>query len=238
MKNKEDAVTLAKKMVAIGEQAGRPTIALITDMDTPLGEHIGNSLEVAEIVGLLQGNGKEDLRKVCISLAANMLYLAKNNQKVTYSLEECEKMAEQAITDGSAYEKLKAMVKEQHGDVSVIEDTQKFKKADYYYEVVAQNSGYVVHTDAQQLGIASMVLGAGRETKESSIDFAAGIALKKKTGDPVEVGEVLAVLYTEKYDTIKEAEDILRAAYVIKKEKPEPEKLIMARVTKDGVEWY
>lgn len=237
MKNKEDAVTLAQKMVAIGEQAGRPTIALITNMDTPLGENIGNSMEVAEIVRLLNGDSKEDLRTVCIALAANMLYLAKNNQKETVAMEECERMAQAVIEDGSALKKLVAMVEAQHGDSSVILEPDKFKKAEYYYDVVAQHSGYVTHTDAQQLGIASMVLGAGRETKESSIDFAAGICLQKKTGDAVQVGDVIATLYTEKYDTIKEAEEILREAYTIGKEQPEEEPLIIARVTKDGVEW-
>lgn len=237
MKNKEDAVTLAQKMVAIGEQAGRPTIALITNMDTPLGENIGNSMEVAEIVRLFNGDSKEDLRTVCIALAANMLYLAKNNQKETVTMEECERMAQAVIEDGSALKKLIAMVEAQHGDSSVILSPDKFKQAEYYYEVVAQQSGYVTHTDAQKLGIASMVLGAGRETKESSIDFAAGIRLQKKTGDAVQVGDVIATLYTEKYDTIKEAEEILREAYTIGKEQPEEETLIIARVTKDGVEW-
>ena len=237
MKNKEDAVTLAQKMVSIGEQAGRPTVALITNMDTPLGENIGNSMEVAEIVRLLNGDSKEDLRIVCIALAANMLYLAKNDKTETVSMEACEQMVQAVIEDGSALKKLVAMVEAQHGDSSVILSPDKFKKAEYYYDVVAQHSGYVTHTDAQQLGIASMVLGAGRETKESSIDFAAGICLKKKTRDAVQVGDVIATLYTERYDTVKEAEDILRKAYTIGKEQPEEEPLIIARVTKDGVEW-
>lgn len=238
MKNKEDAVTLAQKMVAIGERAGRPTIALITNMDTPLGEQIGNSMEVAEVVELLKGNGKADLLEVCLALASNMLYLAKNGDTETISLEECKKMAEQAITDGTAFEKLIAMVQAQHGDTSVIEDTSKFAKADYYYDVVALHSGYITHIDTAKCGVASMVLGAGRETKESEIDFAAGIKMAKKTGDKVEVGDTLVTLYSNQYDGIRDAEKIIKEAYEIGEQASTEEKLIIARVTKDGVTWY
>lgn len=238
MKNKEDAVTLAQKMVAIGEQAGRPTIALITNMDTPLGENIGNAMEVAEVVELLKGNGKEDLVEVCLALASNMLYLAKNDTTEKISLEECKRMAEGAIADGSALEKLLAMVKAQHGDCSVIEDTSNFTKAEYYYEVVALRSGYITHIDTEKCGIASMVLGAGRETKESEIDFSAGIKIVKKTGDLVEVGDTIAVLYSNQYESMPEAEKIIKEAYEIKEESPEQEKLLIARVTKNGVTWY
>lgn len=238
MKNKQDAVTLAQKMVAIGEQAGKQTVAMITNMDTPLGANIGNSMEVSEIIQLLHGEGMEDLRTVCVALASNMLYLAKNGEKELVFLEECERMAQTAIEDGSALQKLIDMVEAQHGDSSVIKDPDKFRKAAYYYDVVAQHSGYITHTDAQQIGIASMVLGAGRETKESSIDFAAGITLKKKTGDQVQVGDTIATLYAESYDTIPKAEAILRDAYTIGAMPARQEKLVIARVTKDGVTWY
>ena len=167
-----------------------------------------------------------------------MLYLAKNGEKEQVSLEECECMAQAVMENGSALKKLVDMVEAQHGDSSMIKNPNMFKKANYYYDVVAQHSGYVTHTDAQQIGIASMVLGAGRETKESSIDFAAGIALKKKTGDKVQVGDTIATLYTEMYDTIPKAEDILRNAYTIGATPVEQEKLIIARVTQDGVTWY
>lgn len=238
MKRKEDALTLAKKMVAIGEHAKKTTVALITNMDMPLGENIGNSLEVMEVIELLQGKRKGELLEICIALAANMLYLAKIEKDKNITIEACEKMAREAVENGSALKKLSAMVKAQQGDVSLIEHPENFPKAAYYYDIVAQHSGYVFHMDAQQFGIASMILGAGRETKESNIDFAAGIALKKKTGDNVQVGDVLARVYTEKYDTVKEAEEIIRNAYCIKKEKPKPEKLIIAKVTKDEVIWY
>ena len=238
MKNKEDAVLLAQKMVAIGEQAGRPTIALITNMDTPLGETIGNAMEVAEVVELLKGHGKEDLLEVCIALASNMLYLAKNKEKENISLEECEVMAKNAIENGTALEKLKIMVKAQHGDISVIEDISKFKQADYYYEVVAGESGTIIATDTQQIGIASMLLGAGREKKESEIDFSAGIKMVKKLGDQVQVGDTIAILYSNQLDGICQAEKLIKDAYKIGKQKITEEKLIIARVTKDGVTWY
>ena len=175
---------------------------------------------------------------VCIYLAKTMLYLAKKEKNPQITEDDCEKMAIEAVENGSALNKLKQMVAAQGGDVSVITDPSKWKKAQYAYEVVAQESGYVTHTDAMQLGIASMVLGAGREKKEDSIDFVAGIQLLKKTGDAVTVGDTLAVLYTEKYDTVVDAEKILREAYTIKKEKPAPEPLILAKVTKDGVQWF
>lgn len=238
MKNKEDAVLLAQKMVAIGEQAGRPTIALITNMDTPLGETIGNAMEVAEVVELLKGHGKEDLVEVCIALASNMLYLAKNKEKENISLEECQVMAKNAIENGTALEKLKIMVKAQHGDISVIEDVSKFKQADYYYEVVAGESGTIIATDTQQIGIASMLLGAGREKKESEIDFSAGIKMVKKLGDQVQVGDTIAILYSNQLDGICQAEKLIKDAYKIGKQKITEEKLIIARVTKDGVTWY
>lgn len=238
MKTKEDAVLLAEKMVAIGEAAGKETVALITNMDTPLGEAIGNSMEVAEVAHLLQGDYQEDLWQVCIALAGNMLYLAKKDKQRDLTIADCEQMAAASVKNGSALQKLIEMVEAQGGDSSVIRQPEKFTKAAYYYEVVAQNSGFITHTDAQQLGIASMVLGAGRETKESTIDFAAGIRLKKKKGDPVEVGDVLAVLYTDAYDAIRDAEQILREAYTIEKTSQPKDALIFARVSKEGTRWY
>lgn len=238
MKTLEDAVKLAQIMVAIGEQAGRETIALITNMDVPLGETIGNALEVEEIIQLLQGNGKEDLREVCLALASNMLYLAKHDSNKNITLEDCRKMAEEKIENGSAYRKLKEMVTSQHGAVEAVENTNKLPKAEYYYEMVADMGGYVTSMEAKQCGIASMILGAGREKKDSEIDFGAGIRLLKKTGDSLEVGDTIAILYSNDYDTFREAEKILRSAYQIGRKVPQKEKLIYARVTTEGVTYY
>lgn len=238
MKNKEEAVELAKIMVKIGEQAGKETVALITNMDVPLGKFIGNSLEVAEVVELLNGNGSKDLVEVCVALASNMLYLAKKDKEASQTMEQCRKMVEKVIEDGSALRKLIEMVEVQQGDISVIEDTQKFAKADYYYDLVATKGGYVTGMDTEKCGIASMLLGAGRERKEDEIDYSAGLCIYKKTGDKVIVGDTLATLYSNSHETFSRAEKVLREAYEIKEEQVNEEKLVIARVTKDGIEWY
>ena len=176
MKTVDDSIALAKEMVAIGENAGKRTVALITNMDIPLGNNIGNSLEVIEAVETLKGNGPADLTHESINLAGNMLYLAGKG-----SLEECKKMAETTIQDGSALKCLIAMVEAQGGDSAVIKDSSRFKQAPFSQEVLATESGYVVSMDTEKCGIASAMLGAGRETKESEIDYSAGIILHKKT---------------------------------------------------------
>ena len=162
-------------MVSIGENAGKRTVALITNMDIPLGHNIGNSLEVIEAVETLKGNGPQDLTVVCMHLASNMLYLAGKG-----TLDECKSMVKEVIANGKALEHLAAMVRAQGGDDAVIWDTQKFAKAPYSYEVCAKESGYITFMDTESCGIASAMLGAGRETKDSGIDFAAGIIIHKK----------------------------------------------------------
>lgn len=232
MKTLEDSVTLAKEMVAIGENAGKRTVALITDMDTPLGYCIGNSLEVIEAVETLKGKGPEDLSVICRSLAANMLYLAGKG-----SLRECENRVERVIQNGSALTLLKRMVEEQGGDASVIQDTEKFPKAPLQREVLAERDGYLVHMDTESCGIASVMLGAGRETVESKIDYTAGIRLCKKAGDEVKKGDRLAVLYASDETRFDEAQKRFLDAVQIGSEKPQKTPLIYARVTKDNVEY-
>lgn len=242
MQNREDAAELAKKMVAIGNGAGKKTMALITDMDTPLGNTIGNSLEIIEVVQTLKGSGPKDLNEVCLHLAANMLYLA--DKQDTQKDKEYEKeiapylkKAEESISSGDAFNKLLELTKAQGGDVSVLNDTEKFKKAEYHYDVVAGNSGYITGMNARKCGIASMLLGAGRETKESILDETAGIRLHKKTGDFVNTGDTLATLYSSSCHNFTQAEESFRAACKIGNEKPKMNKLILARVTEHGVEW-
>ena len=145
-------------------------------MDIPLGHNIGNSLEVIEAVETLKGNGPEDLTEVCVHLASNMLFLAGKG-----TLEECRSLVREVIANGEALKRLAAMVEAQGGDSSVIFDTDKFEKAAYQHEVLAKKSGYITFMDTESCGIASAMLGAGRETKDSQIDFAAGIILKKKS---------------------------------------------------------
>ena len=183
MKTIEDSKALARIMVDIGKNAGKRTLALITDMDIPLGNAIGNALEVKEALEVLNGKGPADLTEVCLSLASNMLYLAEKG-----SIEECEKMAKDAITNGQALNTFVEMVKAQGGDYRYILNPELFKVADYSYEVRATQSGYIYSVDTEGYGIASLLLGAGRNVKEDKIDFSAGIILKAKTGDFVKEG--------------------------------------------------
>lgn len=232
MKTEEKAITLAEKMVAIGSHAGRKIAALITNMDIPLGNAIGNALEVSESVAVLKGEGPDDLRTVAFELASNMLYLAGKG-----SLNECRNLVKETVESGKALEKLKEMVRAQGGDVSVIEDTRNFKKAAYYYDVISATDGYVSFMNTEEIGVASVVLGAGRETIESEIDYSAGIVLHKKTGDKVAPGDVIATLYSSSFEKIEQAEKVLLNAYQYKTSMEGfQEKLIYARVTEEGVE--
>lgn len=231
MKTVDDSIALAEEMVSIGENAGKRTVALITNMDIPLGHNIGNSLEVIEATDTLKGKGPYDLTEICLELASNMLFLAGKG-----AIEECRKMAEKAVKDGSALKRLCGMVKAQGGNEELILDTDKFKKAAFERELISDKDGYITFMNTEQCGIASSMLGAGRETKESAIDYAAGIILHKKTGDAVKKGEVIAKLYAEREELFERAKDTLKAAVTIEAEPAGNEPLIYARVTKDGVE--
>ena len=233
MKTLDDAITLAQTMVAIGEGAGRRTVALITDMDTPLGHGIGNSLEVAESMDVLRGKGPHDLTEVSLQLAENMLYLVGKG-----TIEECRRMAEQSIADGSAFETFCTMVRQQGGDDAVLRDASKFPQAAVQVEIRAGADGYITAMDAEKIGETSVVLGAGRETKDSPIDFAAGLILHKKYGDAVTSDDVIATLYTESAQRGESAAQLFRAAITIGKEVPPSRPLVYARVEKDKVVRY
>lgn len=233
MKTLDDSIKLAETMVAIGEGAGRRTVALITDMDTPLGFGIGNSLEVIESMEVLKGRGPADLTEVSLQLAANMLYLVDRG-----TLEECRKLAEKSIEEGSAFESFCQMVKAQGGDDSVLRDYDKFDKAPYQREVLAERDGYITKMNAEAIGITSVILGAGRETKESDIDFSAGLIIHKKYGDTVKAGESLVTLYTSKEQSLDEAEKRYRQAVEIGDIKPQQKPLVYARVELNKVEKF
>ena len=233
MKTLDDSIKLAQTMVAIGELAGRRTVALITDMDTPLGYGIGNSIEVMESMDVLKGKGPADLREVSLQLAANMLYLVGKGTP-----EECRAMAEQSIADGSAFETFCTMVRAQGGDDSVLRDYTKFQQAPYRAEIKAERSGFITKMNAEEIGETSVVLGAGRETKESDIDFSAGLILHKKYGDEVKEGDTLVTLYTSKESALADAEKMYRDAIAIGDVQPAKEPLVYARVEKDKVEKY
>lgn len=183
MKDKENAVQLAEKMVAIGNGAGKKTVAILTNMDVPLGKMVGNNLEVVEAIETLKGRGPEDLIAVVVEIASTMLYLAQIGTK-----EECMKKVKRVIADGSALEKLKLMVERQGGDGSYIENPDQFEKAIYQHEIIANNSGYIGTMNTEECGKAAVLLGAGREVKDDPIDMTAGIKFNKKTGDAVKQG--------------------------------------------------
>lgn len=225
MKTTEAAYALAKEMVAIGHHAGRNTVALITNMDRPLGCSIGNSLEVIEAIETLKGKGPDDFNDLCIELAANMLFLAEKG-----SLDDCRKLAVQRIADGSALQKFRDMIAAQGGDPAVVDDYSIFPQASIQREIRAEESGYVSHMDTQNCGISAMLLGAGRATKEDSIDHAAGIILNIKPGEFVEKGQTLAVLYTNDPNTLDNAEQQLRASIHLSSVKPQVQPLIYGRV--------
>ena len=233
MKTLEDSIELAKAMVSIGEGAGRRTIALITDMDIPLGNNIGNSLEVMESMDVLKGCGPKDLTEVSLQLAANMLFMTEKG-----SMEECRAMAEKAMGDGTAFETFCRMVKRHGGDDAVLRDYSLFAKAPFQKEVLADADGYLTKMDAQLLGMASANLGAGRETKESSIDFSAGIQVKKKYGDSVRKGDVLAVLHTSQEKSLLQAERLYKESIAIGEMIPPRKPLVYARVEGSKVERY
>ncbi len=233
MKTVDQAIELAQKMVAIGTHNGRNVAALITDMDTPLGHNIGNSLEVMESMEVLKGRGPADLTEVCYQLAVNMLLLAGLGTE-----EECRAMAEKAVADGSAFEKCKQMFAAQGGDISVLEDYSRFAAARYSREIQAEETGYIYSHDTEKIGSASVLLGAGRLTKTDEIDFAAGITLHKKTGDYVEKGQSIATFYADDEALFDSAEKMFKSGLVIKGEKPVEAPLVYARVTKNGVERF
>ncbi len=200
MKNAKSAEELAKIMCKIGNALGRDTRAVLTDMDQPLGHAVGNALEIKEAIATLHGQGPKDFTDLCLRSGAIMLEQA----KIVKSEEEGMEMLQKSIDDGSAFEKLKAMVKAQGGDVSYIEHPEKFPLAKHIVEVKANKGGYIKQIVALEIGESAMRLGAGRETFDDVIDMSAGIVLNKKVGDKVDKGDVLCVVHTNKenFDSI------------------------------------
>ena len=232
MKTVDQSIELAQLMVAIGTHHGRRVAAMITDMDTPLGHNIGNSLEVMESMDVLKGHGPADLTEVCLQLAANMLVLAGKGDAA-----HCRAMAEAVIADGSAFAKCKEMFAAQGGDIRVLDDYSLFAQPAARYELLAEQDGYITANDAEKIGSASVLLGAGRQKKGDPLDFAAGITLHKKRGDYVHKGESLATFYGAA-DKFEAAAAEYRSGLVYGAEKPEEAPLVYALVTKDGVERY
>ena len=222
MKTKEASRELAERMVAIGKAAGKRMRALITDMDRPLGYAIGNSLEVIEAIHTLKGNGPEDLTELSVALASHMLVISDRG-----SYEECERNVRRVIASGEALMTFANMVEAQGGNKDWILTPELFPAAKYSKEVVADTDGYITHVNTEGYGTASLLLGAGRNTMEDKIDFAAGIRLVKKTGDRVSRGDVIAVLYSEDESRFAGAEKHLKDATHIGSKKPDDVPLIL-----------
>ena len=207
MKNIEDAKRLASTMVQIGKLANRQTMAVISDMSQPLGEAIGNSLEVVEAIETLQGKGPKDLEEMCYVLGSQMVVLAKKAD----TLEQAREMLEEALHSGKAFAKFKEMVANQGGDVSVIDHPEKLLTAKYEIELPAKQSGVITKLIANELGIAAMMLGAGRKTKEDTIDFAVGLKLCKKVGEAIQEGESVLTIYANQ--PAEEIQDVVALLY-------------------------
>ena len=210
MKNIDDAHTLAEVMVRIGQHNGRRMKALLTDMDCPLGVSIGNALEVKEVIETLSGHGPSDLEHECVTMAAHMLELSNLG---TY--DACLAKAKQALFDGSALRKFQDMIIAQGGNGEVIHDTSLLPGATYTYDIKTTKCGYIQHMQTEEIGLAAVQLGAGRATKEDTIDFGAGIVMAKKTGDAVQVGEILATLYANDEFLFERAADVYVQALTI-----------------------
>jgi pyrimidine-nucleoside phosphorylase len=211
MKSEKDAAFLAELMVETGERMGKQVVALITDMDQPLGHMIGNSLEVVEVVDILRGEGPEDLRLLCSELAGWMFYLG----GVADSVEEGKKQSDNLIASGKALDKFREMVELQGGDVRVIDDPKKLPQAQHRMTVTSAKSGYLVSLQCEQVGTACVILGGGRERKEDSVDPSVGIALHKKVGDAVSTGEPLATIYYNDEGRAVRARQRLEESYQI-----------------------
>lgn len=222
MENIEDATTLGELMVDIGTKAERKTVAVISDMNQPLGKAVGNSLEVIEAIETLKGNGPEDITQLAVFLSGIMIYLG----GLAQNPQEGETMAREALNSGKALEKMKEFIKAQGGNEKVTEDYDLFPQAKYKLELRAEQSGYISQIKARVIGLASQHTGAGRMTKDEKIDLSAGIYLNKKVGDEVEEGELLATFYGNSEEKVKAAIKEAEKAFVISHKKADKPILI------------
>ncbi|MCM1122963.1 MAG: pyrimidine-nucleoside phosphorylase [Eubacterium sp.] len=211
MKKEEDSLALAKEMVTLGNLAGRKTIAVVSDMDQPLGRAVGNALEVEEAIATLRGEGPEDFTELCMTLGTYMLIAG----GVASDQNDARKRLRGVIEDGSALKKLADFVKAQGGDAEAVYDTSLLPKASIVEEIVSPQDGCVGKIDCDEIGICSLLLGGGRETKDSVIDLSVGLVLHKKVGDPVKAGEPLATIYANSRDKLAAARERFLGAYHI-----------------------
>lgn len=221
MKDEKSAAELAEMMVRIGKKCGRNMAAVITNMDIPLGSNVGNALEIKEVIDILNNKGDRQLRELCLVLSATILSISYG-----WDYEDAYIKAENALTDGSALNKLKELVSAQGGNTQMIDNTSILPKCDNSLEIKANQDGFIQSIDSKIVGESAVLLGAGREKKTDTIDYGAGIILYKKTGDKVLVGDTVAILYAESNEKLKNAEKLFNTSYKIGAEKPCEQKLI------------
>ena len=230
MKDKEDAIALATEMVDIGTAAGKRTIAVISDMDQPLGRTVGNALEVKEAIDTLNGKGPADFEELCLSLGSCMLMAGGR----TGSLEEARALLKQAIADGSALAKLAELVEAQGGNPEQVYHPETLPKASIVRSIPAMKSGYISKILCDEVGICSLILGGGRETKESSIDLSVGILLEKKVGDYVQEGEPLAYIHANDEEKCLAAMHRYKEAVTISETQPDLSDYSLIKMVIDG----
>jgi pyrimidine-nucleoside phosphorylase len=221
MKTVAEARELAETMVEIGKSVGKKTIAVITDMNQPLGHEVGNANEIREVIEILKGKGSEDETVIALTIASYMGVLG----GIFTDFEKAYSELETVISSGKALEKLKEFVRIQGGNPEVINSPEKLPQAKYHLEIKSQNSGYISSIQAESIGNSAMLLGAGRKKKDDRIDFSAGISILKKVGEKVEAGETVCVLHTN-FEDFKEAEEIAFGAFEFSKVRPEAIKYI------------
>jgi pyrimidine-nucleoside phosphorylase len=226
MKQEADAVFLAELMVETGERVGKKMVALITDMNQPLGTHVGNSLEVIEVLDVLRGGGPEDLRQLCLELAGWMFYLGGIERTVEFGKEKAEKL----IRSGSALQRFQKMVEQQGGDERAIDDPSMLPRSKHTRQISSPKNGFISEIDCQAVGIASVILGGGRAKKEDSVDPSVGIVLHRKLGDPVSAGEPLCTIHYNSETQANEAALLLQKSFRIAEAAPTDKKPLIHRV--------
>ncbi len=234
MKEHKDALKLGKIMVDIGIELGKETVAIVSNMDEPLGFAIGNSLEVKEAIEVLKNRGPEDLRNLCLVLGSYML----KSGGVVKTPEEGRNKLIKIIEAGKAFNKFKELVMAQGGNLRVIENPELLPLAKHCLKIKADKSGYIQKIDSRLIGESAMILGAGREKKESEIDLSVGIVLKKKVGSKIDISEDLAEVYYNNSEKLKEAKKKLLSSFTIGNKKPGKLPLILATISRQGIEEF
>jgi pyrimidine-nucleoside phosphorylase/thymidine phosphorylase len=226
MKKEEDAVFLAELMVETGERMGKKVVALITDMDQPLGSFVGNSLEVMEALDVLRGRSSPDLWQLCIELSGWMFYLG----GISPDLEQGRERARKLIASGAALKTFETMIELQGGDPGVVDDPKRLPRAAHTSKALSPKAGYVTSMDCEAVGAASVILGGGREKKEDSIDPSVGLVLHKKVGDPVEKGDALCSIHYNQESRARRAEEMILQSYRIGDAAPAKARALVRRV--------